>query len=68
MVSARETEADRTATEAFRGAKPSTFYGSDLEGITAWISEINGLFASCHVPESIFAILATKQLREEALE
>ena len=68
MVSTKEIEADRKATKAFRKANPSSFDGSNLDGITAWISEINGLFMSCHVSERIFAVLATMQLNREALE
>ena len=68
MVSAIEIEADRKATEAFMKTKSPTFDGSNPDEITAWISRMNGIFLACHVPERLYAILATMQLTGEALE
>ena len=68
LVYAVKIEADRKATEAFWKTDPSTFDGSNLDAITTWISQMNGLFVSCHVPKRLYAILATKQLNGEALE
>ena len=68
MISAIEIEADRKATEAFWKTEPSTFDGSSPDGIKAWISQMNGLFISCNVPERLYATLDTIQLSGEALE
>ena len=68
IISAKEIEADWKAMEAFRRANPSSFDGSNPDRITAWISEMNGLFVSYHVSERIFAVLAIMQLSGEALE
>ena len=68
MVSAIEIEAGRKATEAFMKIKSPTFDGSNPDEITAWISRMNGIFIACHVPEHLYAILATMQLSGEALE